>query len=381
MHVRRRVRRRLETSARGLRAAQVLQDSNVLQIRVDGGAGALANSRAESTRSRQQVRELRARLLEVQSVMQRQALEVVALREKLPEDCVAELSDLIYQRSSNDCVAAEKRDPSMDTPCVVPTTENFLHYCTLSPGQDGEHSLDGDSCPVNVEPCSGEGGGGSRCQRDICGHQEVVDTVRSSSVAIAGTVVMREEYGLERRDESPEPFTEVLCEAATSAQDVAGGSETVYQSSQVAVAATPSRTTSAVLSHITSRGRPQSSGSFDSAKTNHRPPSCTKTTVIANPLLAEHPQKSTGAWLTQVAPFLPPPEHGCVQETYKHSTSPLSISAAERPCKAGNLAPVVVGRNAVGGAATPRRVLLESAHQVRSTYTRLDTAFELALFG
>lgn len=55
----------------------------MLQVRVDGGAGALAESCAESARSRQQLREIKARLLDVQDLAKKQALAIIALQEQL----------------------------------------------------------------------------------------------------------------------------------------------------------------------------------------------------------------------------------------------------------------------------------------------------------
>jgi hypothetical protein len=76
------VRRRLEFSARGLRAAQVLQTSDILHLRVDGSTTELADTRTEAAAARQQLRELRQRLQEVQEIAQQQALQLAALDEQ-----------------------------------------------------------------------------------------------------------------------------------------------------------------------------------------------------------------------------------------------------------------------------------------------------------
>lgn len=358
----RRVRRRLETSARGLRAAQVLQDSNVLQIRVDGGAGALADSRAESTRSRQQLREMRARLQEVQCVAQRQAFEVAALREKLPEGCVAEVTraaaaEVLSQGSKHNTVPEDNpvhTSSSLDnspSPYVVhaATPKSCLDHHTLSRCQDDEHCLNGESFPVNVEPCHSDSV--SRNQQECRQHEELPGRLRDQKAAATDTADMR-------WVQHPETDVERHCEAAPSQAADRESSEVVVRSSQTA-GATAACSQSVALSHITSRGTPQSLRNLNpSTKTNQRPPSCTKTTITTNPFFTEKSRQPTAAWLTQAAPLLPPPAPGDLQEGWKRPSSPLLVvSPAQRPSTASGVVPIVVRRSSVGGAANLRSAM------------------------
>ena len=228
------MRRRLETSARGLRAAQVLQDSNVLQIRVDGGAGALVDSRADSTRCRQQLREMRARMHEVQTVAQKQAVELSELRKNLPNSSKKALPHTTALEVL--CPASTANLVTESDPTHTPSTQDqhsvvhaasssiCLDHHPVRQCQDDEHSLDGDSSPVNVEPCHNHLVGASASEHgEGPGHQRDKHACETTT---GGT----------RRVVSPEAEVGRHCAPATSTAVRAHGSGAGKQSAVVASA-------------------------------------------------------------------------------------------------------------------------------------------------
>jgi hypothetical protein len=351
----RRARRRLETSARGLRAAQKLQDSNLLQIRVDGGAGALAESRAESSRSRQQLREMRARLQEVQTVAQRQALEVAALRKKLPEDLVAEVtrglaSDVLCQSSTHDSPAAEvapvhassSLDDSQNPSVLVPSTTCDDGSCRnmLSQCHDDGRSLDGNSDSSKFKQCS----------RDSVDHRtNMTDSVDMDKL-------QHEEHAAERRSQ------------AASSRAVGGeGPESMDRTMH---AYTPDNH-AAPRAHIISRGGPHSSYNLDvSGRLNRRKPFwCTNTTVTTDLFSAEKTRQPVDSKPKQVTSMFMHPTLGSpggLQQAWKHQTSFIMMDPGERASKVTGAVPVVSRRSSVGGGGGANfRSILASSQQVQ----------------
>jgi hypothetical protein len=343
--------------ARGLRAAQVLQDSNVLQIRVDGGTGSLADSRAESARSRQQLREMRARLQEVQSVARSQAIEITALREKLQENCPAEV---VHGMESEGLLLGSEHNPVSDqsSECLTTGDPSMLHGVaskkwmnpvTESQCDDDEHRLDehrlDESPHMNVKPCPNGSEEGNQAT------QEALTGLAATGSCVASHLGTKSDQ----------------CQGAATAVDVEGSCAVIAQESvdkrlQEASPTSLQSNSGSLTSSSNNfgRGRPQSSWNLDSptATGQQQLSSIDPATFTVNPSFMEKSRPSRAAWLSQAL------SSSGTQDTVKLCSSSLLMGAFEKP-HAATCVPGFINRNAACGAANFKHGSLKSAQQVR----------------
>ena len=338
----------------------------MLQLRVDGGAGALADSRAESTRSRQQLREMRARMHEVQSVAQKQAVELSELRKNLPDSSVVTVTRMVasevlhpggtVNRGAEDSPmhATSQEDPrGMHTV----SSSTCLDHHNLPQFQDAEQSPDRGSSPGNIQPCHNGLVGASGSQLESYGNQGPLGHLQQQNTC--GKIA--EDVG---RVQYPESDRHCAPAASTAAQGQSSGLSESLAPVVDGAAAASSGNRHTAPSPACSRGESLRS-SDQSTRTENRLFSRTKTIVTANAFFVNISEQHTAKLPTQAAPPLPPPAPGSAQDTSRHPCSPLSeVHLAGRLSTANGVAPVVVRRSAAGGAAYFRSAM-DSAQEVR----------------
>lgn len=349
-------------SAKGLRAAQVLQDSNVLQLRVDGGARALADSRAESARSRQQLREMHSRLLEIQRVATQQASEIALLRGNVTEghdDNVAYplTSDMLLHESSCSPAGEEvglhtARLYNLQSSLVDSAKDSDLDLSndTLAMYRK-EHSLDGDSYPVEEEDSPDVGI--SPKEGHLLKSNEVLCQEQSEKkVSDKGTVDRGAERATHARlDEQQEPPG--IVEQAADVHAERHGSQLDGNGKQ---AAADSDNGHLSPSNVIGNSRPPSFRSLASSTMKQSAP------VNSSLCFTDKNMSCASAWLTQGTALLPSSIHWDSKGSSRAFRSP-DMAQEKRLSKVNAAVPTVPRRSSVGGAAIFQSAL-GSAEQV-----------------